>query len=153
MTESDICGQPTEETKKRFIAGKIWYEHRTSKPHLDGKESRYFIKYRPSKKPNLHLRHLIHNLAIYLRKSKMPIDVRYLCGMILYTLLKIFKGPLYLICIRHYINLFIIQTNNLGGIWCKTDVVSTSMRRHNVASTLIRRHFCPLGKRLGINVC
>ena len=27
------------------------------------------------------------------------------------------------------------------GIWCQTDVVSTSMRRHHVASTLIRRHF------------
>ena len=34
------------------------------------------------------------------------------------------------------------------GIWCQNDVVSTSMRRHHVASTLIRRHFyvmCPLG--------
>ena len=34
------------------------------------------------------------------------------------------------------------------GIWCQTDVVSTSMRRHHVASTLIRRHFhvmCSLG--------
>ena len=33
-------------------------------------------------------------------------------------------------------------------IWCQNDVVSTSMRRHHVASTLIRRHFlvmCPLG--------
>ena len=27
------------------------------------------------------------------------------------------------------------------GIWCQNDVVSTSMRRHHVASTLIRRHF------------
>ena len=35
------------------------------------------------------------------------------------------------------------------GIWCQNDVVSTSMRRHHVASTLIRRHFhvmCPLGE-------
>ena len=35
-----------------------------------------------------------------------------------------------------------------GGIWCENDVGSTSMRRHHVASTLIRRHFgtkCPLG--------
>ena len=34
------------------------------------------------------------------------------------------------------------------GIWCQNDVVSTSMRRNHVASTLIRRHFyvmCPLG--------
>ena len=27
------------------------------------------------------------------------------------------------------------------GIWGQNDVVSTSMRRHYVASTLIRRHF------------
>ena len=27
------------------------------------------------------------------------------------------------------------------GIWCKNDVVSTSMRRNHVASTFIRRHF------------
>ena len=35
-----------------------------------------------------------------------------------------------------------------AGIWCQNDVVTTSMRRHHVASTLIRRHFgtkCPLG--------
>ena len=35
-----------------------------------------------------------------------------------------------------------------AGIWCENDVVLTSMRRTNVASTLIRRHFgtkCPLG--------
>ena len=34
------------------------------------------------------------------------------------------------------------------GFWCQNDVVSTSMRRNHVASTLIRRHFyvmCPLG--------
>ena len=33
-------------------------------------------------------------------------------------------------------------------IWCQNNVVSTSLRRNNVASTLIRRHFyvmCPLG--------
>ena len=30
--------------------------------------------------------------------------------------------------------------NNPVGIWCQSDV-STSMRRHHVASTLIRRHF------------
>ena len=37
---------------------------------------------------------------------------------------------------------------NPVGIWCENDVGSTSMRRHHVASTLIRRHFCtkcPLG--------
>ena len=28
-----------------------------------------------------------------------------------------------------------------AGIWCKKDVVMTSMRRHHVASALIRRHF------------
>ena len=35
------------------------------------------------------------------------------------------------------------------GIWCQNGVVTTSMRRHHVASTLIRRNFyvmCPLGK-------
>ena len=35
-----------------------------------------------------------------------------------------------------------------AGIWCQNDVVSTSMRRNHVASTLLRRHFrtkCPLG--------
>ena len=35
-----------------------------------------------------------------------------------------------------------------AGIWCKNDVVLTLMRRDDVASTLIRRHFrtkCPLG--------
>ena len=35
------------------------------------------------------------------------------------------------------------------GIWCQNDVVSTSMRRNHVASTIIRRHFyamCPLGE-------
>ena len=35
------------------------------------------------------------------------------------------------------------------GIWCQNDVVSTSMRRDHVASTLIPRHFhtkCPLGR-------
>ena len=35
-----------------------------------------------------------------------------------------------------------------AGIWCQNDVVSTSVRRNHVASTLIRRHFrikCPLG--------
>ena len=34
------------------------------------------------------------------------------------------------------------------GIWCQNDVVSTSMRRNHVASTLVRRHLyfmCPLG--------
>ena len=34
------------------------------------------------------------------------------------------------------------------SIWCQNGVVSTSIRRHHVASTLIRRHFhimCPLG--------
>ena len=34
------------------------------------------------------------------------------------------------------------------GIWCKNDVISASLRRHHVASTLLRRHFhvmCPLG--------
>ena len=35
-----------------------------------------------------------------------------------------------------------------AGIWCQNDVVLTSMRRDDVASTLIRRNFfvmCPLG--------
>ena len=35
-----------------------------------------------------------------------------------------------------------------AGIWCQNDVELTSMRRDDVASTLIRRHFgtkCPLG--------
>ena len=37
-----------------------------------------------------------------------------------------------------------------AGIWCKNDVVLTLMRRDDVASTLIRRHFCtkcPLGQQ------
>ena len=37
-----------------------------------------------------------------------------------------------------------------AGIWCQNDVVSTSVRRNHVASTLIRRHFrtkCSLGSR------
>ena len=37
---------------------------------------------------------------------------------------------------------------NPAGIWCQNDVELTSMRRDDVASTLIRRHFgtkCPLG--------
>ena len=40
---------------------------------------------------------------------------------------------------------------NPAGIWCQNDVVSTSMRRNHVASTLIRRHFrtkCPLGSTM-----
>ena len=32
------------------------------------------------------------------------------------------------------------------GIWCQNDVVSTSMRRHHVASTLKRRHM-PAGPK------
>ena len=42
----------------------------------------------------------------------------------------------------------VLGTCFLAGIWCENDVGSTSMRRHHVASTLIRRHFdtkCPLG--------
>ena len=38
--------------------------------------------------------------------------------------------------------------SNPVGIWCQNDVISTSMRRNHVASTLIRRHLyvmCPLG--------
>ena len=38
----------------------------------------------------------------------------------------------------------------LVGIWCENDVVSMSMRRYHVTSTLIRHHFyvmCPLGSR------
>ena len=50
-----------------------------------------------------------------------------------------------------YRNLPLILRCNPVGIWCQNDVVSTSMRRHHVASTLIRRHFhvmCLLGKLL-----
>ena len=42
-----------------------------------------------------------------------------------------------------------------AGIWCENDVGSTSMRRDDVASTLIRRHFgtkCPLGHVLVLPV-
>ena len=42
----------------------------------------------------------------------------------------------------------LIPTVFPAGIWCQNDVVSMSMRRNHVASTLIRRHFrtkCPLG--------
>ena len=38
-----------------------------------------------------------------------------------------------------------------ADIWCENNVVSTSMRRDHVASTLIQRHFgtkCPLGSFL-----
>ena len=48
-----------------------------------------------------------------------------------------------------------ISVNCPVGIWCQNDVVSTSMRRHHVASTLIRRHFyvmCPLGKLLSADL-
>ena len=41
-----------------------------------------------------------------------------------------------------------IQQFRPVGLWCQNDVVSTSMRRHHVASTLTRRHYyvmCPLG--------
>ena len=43
---------------------------------------------------------------------------------------------------------FMLEEYSPVGIWCQNDVVSTSMRRDHVASTLIRRHFhtiCPLG--------
>ena len=43
-----------------------------------------------------------------------------------------------------------------AGIWCENDVGSTSMRRHHVASTLIRRHFgtkCPLGLYSAVCSC
>ena len=33
------------------------------------------------------------------------------------------------------------QSNSPVSIWCQNDVVSTSMRRHHVALTLIRCHF------------
>ena len=42
-------------------------------------------------------------------------------------------------------------TTHPAGIWCQNDVVLTSMRRDDVASTLIRRHFhtkCPLGQHI-----
>ena len=32
------------------------------------------------------------------------------------------------------------------GIWCQNEVVSTSMRRSHVASTLLRRHFTPCAR-------
>ena len=47
-----------------------------------------------------------------------------------------------------YISTHVISKYCPAGIWCENDVGSTSMRRHHVASTLIRRHFgtkCPLG--------
>ena len=42
----------------------------------------------------------------------------------------------------------ILVRKNPVGIWCQNAIVSTSMRRHHVASTFIRRHFtsCPLGR-------
>ena len=45
--------------------------------------------------------------------------------------------------------------NYPAGMCCENDVVSTSMRRHHVASTLIRRHFgtkCPLGNGFDISL-
>ena len=50
-----------------------------------------------------------------------------------------FHGALTMIC---------VLSRTPADIWCENDVGSTSMRRHHVASTLIRRHFgtkCPLG--------
>ena len=44
----------------------------------------------------------------------------------------------------------VVKELNPVGIWCQNDVVLTSMRRHHVASTSIRRHFgtkCPLGNQ------
>ena len=73
------------------------------------------------------------------------------------------KGPCCTMILHHYITVREnIQSNRVchecfrgmsqrifpAGIWCQNDVVSTSMRRNHVASTLIRRHFrtkCPLG--------
>ena len=49
-----------------------------------------------------------------------------------------------------------LRSNYPAGIWCQNDVVSTSMRRHHVASTLIRRHFgtkCPLGRGQTSGAC
>ena len=39
------------------------------------------------------------------------------------------------------------EVNVPVGIWCKNDVVSTSIRRNHVASTFIRHFYvmCPLG--------
>ena len=45
-------------------------------------------------------------------------------------------------------NVYILSIANPAGTQHQNDVVSTSMRRDHVASTLIRRHFnvvCPLG--------
>ena len=57
------------------------------------------------------------------------------------------------ICIKHCVP---VEVNVLpAGIWCENDVVLTSMRRDDVASTLIRCHFrtkCLLGC-LDFTVC
>ena len=39
-----------------------------------------------------------------------------------------------------------ISTYSPAGIWFSNDVVSTSMRRHYVVSTLIKRHFTPCAR-------
>ena len=56
-------------------------------------------------------------------------------------------------CILRIVDLFIVDP---AGIWCQNEVVSTSMRRDHVASTLTRRHFyvmCPLGNILISHYC
>ena len=67
-----------------------------------------------------------------------------------------FKSPKFIqeISNRNYKTLLLFLNITIApyavpvGIRCQNDVVSTSMRRHHVASPLIRRHFhvmCPLG--------
>ena len=59
-----------------------------------------------------------------------------------------FRFPLY----ENFYNEMIRKASQGGGrIWCQNDVVSTSMRRNHVVSTLVRRHFgtkMPAGIRL-----
>ena len=40
----------------------------------------------------------------------------------------------------HYFDVYYVHNVYPVGIWCQNDVVSMSMRRNHVASTLIRRH-------------
>ena len=58
----------------------------------------------------------------------------------LYSLYIYIRGLLRKFCSWRYILVTIIKTNPVG-IWCQNVVVLMSMRRHHIASTVLRRHF------------
>ena len=96
---------------------------------------------------------LIGNLAI----SDLLVGVIFLpMDISLHVMDNLIENGTYCIC--YYSVLYTLLTAsvlNPAGIWCQNDVVLTSMRRDDVASTLIRRHFhtkCPLGNLLLLSV-